>query len=122
MNSAQFQLNKIKRLINTQGVEFTFTRPVRNEFQEPNGTTESFTIKGVYHEITSYISKTSSDASTVRQKPSPMILTLWSSAAVLQHTDRLSYNGKQYKINGIKDVAESNVAADISLEEIQYEL
>ena len=122
MNSALFQLNKAKRLINTQGVEFTFTRPGRNEFHEPNGTTESFTVKGVYHETTSYISKMSSDSSTVRQKPSPMVLALWTQASMLQHEDRLYYNGKHYKINGIKDLAESNIIVDISLEEVQYEL
>lgn len=122
MNSAQFQLNKVRRIIASQGVEFTFTRPGRNEFQEPNGTTESFKIKGVYHETTSYIRKTSSDASTTRQKPSPMVLTLWENAAVLQHTDKLIYNGKTYQINEIKNIGEANVAADISLEEIQHEV
>ena len=122
MNSTHFQLNKVRRLINTDGVEFTFTRPGRNEFNEPTGTTESIKIKGVYHETTSYISKMSSDSSTVRQKPSPMILALWSEAEVLQHTDVLDYNGKSYKINGIKNVAEANIVADLSLEEIQHEV
>ena len=120
MNSALFQLNKVRRIINTQGVEFTFTRPGRNAFNEPNGTTESIKIKGVYHESTSYISKISSDSSTVRQKPSPMILTLWSAASTLQPTDMLNYNGKTYQVNGIKDICESQVIADISLEEVQY--
>lgn len=119
MNSPAFQLNKVRRLLATQGVEFIFNRSGKNEFNEPNGTTESFTITGVYHETTSYLSKTSSDASTIRQKPSPMILTTWAEAEVLKHEDTVSFNHRLYRVGDIHNVAEANIIADISIEEIQ---
>ena len=48
-----------------------------------------------------------------------MILCLWESAELLQHKDTLTYNGKKYTIGEIKNLAEANIIADISLEEVQ---
>lgn len=119
MNSAMFQLNKIHRLISTQGKQFTFSRQRLNEYHEPNGQTESFTIKGVYHETTGYLSKRGTDAATIRSKSSPMLLCQWEEAQSLLHTDTLTFNGRVYKIGEIKNLAEANLIADISLEEVQ---
>lgn len=119
MNSAAFQLNKVKRLIRTQGEEFTFARPNLNEFGEPNGEAEYFVILGVYHETTSYLSKAKVESTTIRSKPSPMILCTWEEAQLLQHTDTLNYKGKTYQISEVKNLAEACVAADISLVEVQ---
>lgn len=119
MHKAAFQLNKVRRLIKTQGQTFKFDKPGKNEFGEPNGETVSHTIKGVFHETTAYASKTTSDASTIRKKSSPMVLTLWESVGELHHKDELTFNGKSYRVNEIKNIAEANLVADISLEEVQ---
>lgn len=119
MYKAAFQLNKIRRLINTQGQEFHFTYLGKNEFGEPNGETVSHEIRGVFHEFTEYKSKTTSEASTIRQKSAPMLLTLWESVRDLHHTDILHFNDKKYQVNEIKNLAEANLVADISLEEVQ---
>ena len=119
MNSVQFQLNKVRRLINTQGRSVVVTRQGNNKFNEPNGEAEVFNIKGVFHETTSYLSKTGSNGSTVRSKPSPMFMCLWESAESLQHTDQVSINNRTYNIGEIKNIDEANAVADISLEEVQ---
>lgn len=120
MNSAAFQLNKVRRLIRTQGKIFKFVRPGNDEFGEPNGETVSNEILGVYHESSSgYATKNTTEATTIRQKPLPMVLALWESARELHHQDTLKFNKKQYQINEIKNIAEANLVADISLEEVQ---
>lgn len=119
MNSIQFQLNKIKRLIKTQGDTFVFTRKALNEFGEPSDEILTVPLEGVLHETTSYLSRTSTESTTLRAKPSPMILCLWEYAKKLSISYELFYNGKLYRIGDIKNVSEANIAADISLEEVQ---
>lgn len=119
MDALTFQLNKVRRLINTQGKNFQFKRRGTNEFGEPNGQTESVDIVGVYHETTSFLSKSATEATTIRQKPSPMILCLWEDAQKILHTDELSFNGKSYKVGEVKNISEANIVGDISLEEVQ---
>lgn len=120
MNSPNFQLNKVRRLINTGGTWFTFSKQGKNEFNEPNGVeTSTVRLKGIYHETTSYLKKASDDAATVRAKPSPMILCLYEASSFLDLEFTLTYRGKLYRIGEIKDIAESGVACDISLEEVQ---
>lgn len=119
MNAPLFQLNKVRRFISTQGQPFSFLRQGTNEFGEPNGQTESVIIKGVYHETTSFLSKESADATTLRKKASPMILCLWQEAQQLSIKDELSFNGKTYTVGEIKNLSEANVIGDISLEEVQ---
>ena len=120
MNSPNFQLNKIRRLINTEGTWFTFSKEGKNEFNEPNGVkTSTVRLKGIYHETTSYLKKSTDDAATVRAKSSPMILCLYEASSFLDLEFTLAYRGKLYRIGEIKDIAESGVACDISLEEVQ---
>lgn len=119
MDALAFQLNKVRRLINTQGKNFQFKRRGTNEFGEPNGQTESVNIVGVYHETTSFLSKSATEATTIRQKASPMILCLWEDAQKILHTDELSFNGKSYKVGEVKNISEANIVGDISLEEVQ---
>ena len=119
MDALTFQLNKVRRLINTQGKNFQFKRRGTNEFGEPNGQTESVDIVGVYHETTSFLSKSATEATTIRQKPSTMILCLWKDAQKILHTDELSFNGKSYKVGEVKNISEANIVGDISLEEVQ---
>lgn len=120
MNGAAFQLNKIRRAIRTQGQTFEAIRPKKNEFDEPTKETVSQQFKGVFHELTEYKSKTTSEASTIRQRSSPMVLVLWEDAKELHHQDQIKFNNKTYLVNEIKNLAEANLVADIYLEEVQH--
>lgn len=114
-----FQLHKVRRFVKVQGQEFSFSRQGKNEFGEPNGQSETVSISGVYHETTSFLSKTATEATTIKQKSSPMILCLWEDAKTLLTTDELLFNGKTYRIGEIKNISEANIVCDISLEEVQ---
>lgn len=122
MDKAAFQLNKVRRLIKTQGKPFWFKTPKRNEFGEPNGETVSVMLVGVYHETpyvgSGYVTKTTSEASTTRVKSQPMIFALWEEAKCLKSQDTLSFNGKSYQVNSVTNIAQANLLADISLEEV----
>ena len=120
MQNEAFQLNKVRRLILTQGKPFTVLRPGANEFGEPNGTTESYNITGVYHETTSYLTKTTVEATTLVKKVCPMVLALWEDIVdKLRTGDTITFNESSYQVNAIKNLAEANLVADISLEEGQ---
>ena len=123
MNHKAFQLNKVRRFINTYGQIFQFDKPGKNEFGEPNGETVSHKIKGVFHETSGfasgYITKTTSDSTTIRLKSNPMFLTLWESVGDLKHQDELIFNDKKYRVNGVTNLLQANLIAEISLEEVQ---
>lgn len=123
MEAKLFQLNKVRRLINTQGSIFHFTRQGSNEFGEPNGETVScIKIHGVYHEIigsNNYLSKRTTDATTLRQKSLPRILCLWEEGKNLLHTDRVSIHGVDYTIGEVQDLSNAGVIAEVYLEEDQ---
>ena len=120
MHNGAFQLNKVRRMLRTQGISVVVKKPVLNDFGEPTGNTKDREIKGVFHETTSYASKTTTEASTIRKKSSPMLLCLWEDIAeILRHQDEVTINNKTYKVNEIKNLAEANLIADISLEEVQ---
>lgn len=123
MNHAPFQLNKVRRLIKTQGKLLQFEAPKKNEFGEPTDETVIHTVQGVYHETTGYASghspKSTSEATTIRTKGFPMILTLWESVGELHHEDALKFNGKSYTVTEIRNINEANLLASISLEEVQ---
>lgn len=122
MHSSNFQLNKVRRIVRTQGKTFTVTREGINEFQEPDGTVESFPLIGVYHTSPSnsmYSVQHKSDSTMVWPKSFPMILCLWEEAEKLKLTDRVVLNGKMYRVGEIRNVDEANLIGDITLEEIQ---
>lgn len=119
MHNGAFQLNKVRRAIRTQGRPFEVVRPKTNKFNEPTQAMESFGFVGIFHETTEYTSKTATGASTVRQRSAPMVLALWEDIQEFHHQDLVRFNGKPYRINEIKNLAEANLVADISLEEVQ---
>lgn len=120
MQHTAFQLNKLRRAIRTQGKVFTVERPGKNAFGEPNGMTESQNLRGIYHETTSFLSKTTSEASTIAKRPCPMLLVLWEDLKdQVELGSTIAFNKLSYRVNAIKNLAEANLVADISLEEVQ---
>lgn len=123
MNHKAFQLNKVRRFLKTYGLIFQFDKPGKNEFGEPNGETVSHKLQGVFHETSGsafgYVTKTTTDSTTIRSKSSPMLLTLWESVGDLKHRDELLLNGKKYRVNEITNLLQANLVAEISLEEVQ---
>lgn len=122
MHNGAFQLNKVRRILRTQGIEIVVKIPALNEFNEPTKDTRDVKIKGIFHESVSHSLQglNTSEAGTLRKKSSPMLLCLWEDIAeVLHPKDSIFFNNKTYNISGIQNLGESNLIADISLEEVQ---
>lgn len=117
MRNTQFQVAKLKRLLDVQGEDYTFYRDGKDELGEPNGSAqEVVTLRGLWHESQSYIRVTSGDAATVRSKPQVQILTLWDSKGGISQGDYLMLGKTRYNVAGLHDPTNLGVAADISLE------
>lgn len=116
MKTPLFLENKITRLLNTHGLEYTFISVDKDNYNQPvKGAT--LVIKGLYHESNSFITVAASDSASVQRKKSPMILTLFDSTVkMLKQGDKVKINSVWYTVSGILDVQNYGVAADISLE------
>jgi hypothetical protein len=120
VHNGAFQLNKARRAIRTQGRPFDVVRYTTNKFNEPTQQTGPFGFIGILHDTTRFTAKSVNDASTIQQRSyAPMILTLWEDAKEIQPKDLIKFNGKSYRIAEVRNVAEANLVADISLEEVQ---
>lgn len=116
----KFQINKVNRLIQQKGIDFVFERSKLNEYKEPiKGEYDKIEVRGYYHEESSYVKRTTSDGSTVKSTPQPMILCSVESGKLLKQDDELAYNGKRYKVSGVQNVNQMDVCCDVSLELIQ---
>lgn len=116
MRSPIFLENKIKRLLNSNGIEYTFVHMKNDEYNQPIEK-ENISVLGVYHESNSFITVSSSDAASVQRKKSPMILALMSDEVKkLSQGDEVTINDTLYRVSGILDIQNYCVAADISLE------
>lgn len=116
----EFQRNKVNRLIQINGQEFSFKRQKKNEYGEPiKDDFDEVKVKGFYHESSSFVSKTSSDSTTYRSKPNPLILCTIDDGNKLRKNDVLEYNGKRYVVVDLTNLNELNICYDVSLEVIQ---
>lgn len=121
MRSA-FEVNKIRRLIKTQGKLFKFEHFGENEFGEfdPNIPISTAEFSGVYHETSSHVTVSETTGTRSQTKPVPMVLTLWENVlkSPVYLDDKLICSGKTYRVTGVTNIQEGNYGADISLEVI----
>ncbi len=116
MNS-RLEEYKILRFIKNQGSMYLFTKYKKDQFGEPIDEVEKLVkIEGVYHEVQGYVSKNSSDAGTVKTKPSSFILCLWDEAIDLEPGMRVNIKGDEYVVVDRRNIEKFSLACDISLE------
>lgn len=119
MVNTRFEAYKIKRELKRSGIEYEFKRFKKNDFNEPTDEFEGIgKLRGLYHEQSSGIQITTSDATQARTKKVPMILCLYEDAAPLDLRvgDFVKINSRIFKITGTVNVQEWNIILDISLE------
>lgn len=115
MNNAYlFLKNKIQKQVSWKGEDFVFVHVEEDKYHEAEETVE-ITVKGVYHQSTSYEQKTTTNGSVTASKPSPMILCLYEDANTITVGDTVTINDKDMIVTGIENVQELNVALQISL-------
>lgn len=111
-----FDIAKIARAINTHGQEFVFLRHGEDDYGQPIEQTSQITIKGLFHQTRSYITKNITDGTIARSKPSPQILTLFNNTSMIELKDELDFCGKRYTVTGVDNIGNLGIALDISLE------
>jgi hypothetical protein len=124
MINTAFEAYKLQRELVRNGKDYVFFRNGKNAFGEPSGSASEVSIVlGLYHETVNYIRVITNDTTQVRtnsggDKKQPYILCLFSKIQEtgLQTGDFTMINGKKYKVNGVINVQEWNIIADISLE------
>lgn len=117
------QRNKIERILMSQGQLFQFVRKQLDKYGQPTkDMIKVTTIPGLFHENTSYLSKSTDTSSTIRRKSSPMILCLLEDAKLLQNGDILEYNGQTLELVELKNVSGMDFAVDLSMEEVQKDV
>lgn len=117
MRNLQFQKAKMAQIIRVEGVDYTFLRDQLDEYGEPTGAlSEVAIVRGIWHESQGYVTLVSGEASTVRSKPSPQILTMAEWAKPIQQDDFIEVDGQRYLVTGKHDPTNLGIAADISLE------
>lgn len=110
-----FLSNKIQRQIDWNGEKYTFTHTGEDKYHKPIDPVE-ITVKGIYHQATSYQQKTSEDGSITTTKARPMILAMMEDGGKVSIKDTIKINGKDMFVTGIEDIQELGVAVQISLE------
>lgn len=115
-HSLQFELYKVQRFIKRWGQTFTFTLAGENSFNEPEGVKVEVSLPGVFHDNNEYITQDSSDAGTIRSKLNTRILCLAKDAAQIQPEMTVVIQGQTYRVTGVRNIENLNLAYDISLE------
>lgn len=118
MLNFKFELYKIDREIKRSGIEVKAFRPVKNTYGEKTENYVSLSsVRGVYHENTSYVEEKSAEATRYRRTKEPMFLTTKTHLASLelQVDDVLEMQGKKFRIIKIQDIQEKGQIFDISL-------
>lgn len=111
-----FQLNKISRLIKSQGEEFTFKRFKKNEFNEPiSDDFDEIKIVGVYHETNSQVTETTSEGTSIKTKPQPRILCMPDQGSKVERGDMLEHKGIKFKVIEPANLLLYDICADISM-------
>lgn len=117
-----FFRNKIKRHIDWNGQEFTFSRYKKNEFGELNEEVDKeFLLKGLFHDGGGYggmlnIEMYERDGGRTFTRFKPMILCLHEDGQYIETDDVVQISGDVFRVVEKSDVKSLGVAYEISLE------
>ena len=121
-----FETRKIERLLATNGKEYTFKRRKKNNYGEyVNNEFDETKIVCVFHEITSHVTESATEASvmqsTMLKMLRPALLTTYKRYLenMIVKDDLVNINGQDYKVTGITNIQEGNFGIDISLDVIK---
>lgn len=113
-------LHRLIQSINWRGAVYTFKRRSRNEYDEETDTVQPVTqLKGIFHDGSSgHLSLIIQNEGMVSTKNTPCILTHWGNAERLNLDDVVELNNEIFKVSGINNLGQLNIAGEISLEAI----
>lgn len=112
-----YELHYIKREIETHGTKFSIYRKVFDKYKQDTGEYEEITeISGLFHTEKGYVTETSGDFGTTRERGNPKLLVMMEESQNIKVDDFTIVNGNVYKIVDKNNVAELNVVCDLSME------
>lgn len=107
---------KLNRQIELSGKEYIFYKQGENSFGEPTDeVVELYRKKCIYHEVNSFISKSTGETTSYVNKKQPRLLTMFTDDYV--KADKVDVNGRMLNVVGTINVQEYNLSLDICLEE-----
>lgn len=119
MINTKFEAFKLKKLLLVNGINFNFKRRVLNdynEFDQEKELEDIVVIKGIYHEQTVTTQIASDEGSQFRTEKTPMILCEYNEKLdLLNAKDLIFYNNHWYELQGIANLSNFNIIADIAL-------
>lgn len=114
-----FQLNKVRRLVQSQGIVFTVKRYGLNEFGERDKKNfTEYSLNGLYHEVNSQVQFVTTEGTVAKTKPQPRILCTPEEGSKVQEEDLIEYKGTKYKVVEAANLLKYDVCIDVSLEVI----
>lgn len=119
MLNTAFQTCKLRRALKIQGKEYLFKRYGANKFKEKTPVElDSISIKGIFHNTTSYTDIAEGASTKKQRKFTPMLMVLHEDYIVkpVLTGDVTEFMGQRYKVTGVENVEESDYAINISLE------
>ena len=119
MNKTELEKTKFKRKLLKEGSYYTFGRVLKNEFGEVIDETPVVvkTTSGIFHEMQSYVTVSTTEGSRQSKMPTPMVLCQWEEVSTqVKRDDVVTIKGMPMKVTAINNVGNIDVYADISLE------
>lgn len=125
MINTRFELYKLRRELKRNGKDYTFRRRKLNKFNEPTGELEDvFTIRCLYHEVSSFKTTSTGDSSTTVTEKQPMLLCAVEDVKgsglemgdFIEVDDSVYDDKKVLRFVGVVDIQNYGIIADISLE------
>lgn len=117
-----FEVNKVRRLLKTQGQLFEFQRLRKNPYGEidPSRPVWAKKLLGVYHETFARPVLSSAEGSSTRTLPQPNILCLWDEYldSEIAVGDELIIDGNKYILQSAVDIQKAGVAAELVLRQV----
>ncbi|WP_291632205.1 hypothetical protein [Clostridium sp.] len=119
MASAEFLKARISKQIKSRGSKFTFYIVEYDIYHKVITPATEVILSGIYHETSSYVTESVSDATKSYSKKIPMILCLTEDVGVISNDDYISINEIRYRVTGVTDINNLKAITDISLEVVQ---
>lgn len=116
-------LHRLIQSINWRGAVYTFKRSGRNEYGEETDIFQPIAqLKGIFHDGSSgHLSIILQNGGMISDKNAagrnaPSILTHWGNAEKLKLDDIVELNNEVFRVSGINNLGQMNIACEISLE------
>lgn len=111
----KINVSRLNLILKWKGKTHSFMRYGLDKYKQPDEDNPILTteVLGIFHQSTSYVSLSTTEAVSIKSKPQPAILVGLEDSNKVAMGDILILNGNKYKVTGEVNL---EVASDICLE------